>query len=90
MLKKYFGLFLLLPTAGLLAAEFTAVTETTALEAENSWCRAFLTGDADAIAAIEREDYTLTNSRGACQAGRTTSRMQKAVRCITPYLRTTT
>jgi len=63
--KNYFLRLLLCPAVSALAADQNNVVEKAVLETEHAWCRAFLHHNPDEIAAIESEDYTLTNSRGA-------------------------
>jgi len=51
------------PPAPSAAAAASPQDEKAILRVEQTWCEAFRTNNADTIAAIEDEDYTLTNSR---------------------------
>ena len=51
------------PPAPATATTANPEDEKAILQVEQNWCEAFRTNNVDAIAAIEDEDYTLTNSR---------------------------
>jgi len=51
------------PSSPTVPAAVSSEDEKAVLQLEQAWCEAFRTNNADTIAAIEDEDYTLTNSR---------------------------
>ena len=51
------------PSSPTVPAAVSSEDEKAVLQLEQAWCEAFRTNDADAIARIEDEGYTLTNSR---------------------------